>query len=72
MELKLHDVLDYDTHEVFVGELIQTHVDENVLTEGKIDLSKVNPIFFDLSSLEYWSLGPSVGKCWSVGKSLKA
>ena len=62
---------DYNTHDVFVGELVETHVDEQVLTDGKIDLSKAHPILFDLSSRQYWRLGPAVGKCWSVGKSLK-
>ena len=71
MELKLHDVLDFSTHEIFIGELVQTYVDDDVLTEGKIDIGKLRPLLFDMTSVKYWSLGPSVGKCWNVGKSLK-
>lgn len=71
MELKLHDVLDFSTHDIFIGELFQTYADDNVLTEGKIDIEKLRPLLFDMTSVKYWSLGPSVGKCWNVGKSLK-
>ena len=72
MELKLHDVLDYDTHDIFVGQLVQTYAKEEVLAEGKIDIAKVRPLIFDMSSIKYWSLGPSIGKCWNAGKALKS
>ena len=27
--------------------------------------------YLGMSSLKYWRLGPAVGDCWNVGKSLK-
>ncbi len=71
MELKLHDLLDYPTHDIFIGELVQTYADDSVMTGGKIDVSKVKPLLFDMSSVKYWRLGPPLGNCWNVGKSLK-
>ena len=71
MELTLHDVLDFSTHDIFVGELVQTYADESVLTGQKIDIGKLRPLLFDMASIQYWRLGPAVGKCWNVGKSLK-
>jgi flavin reductase (DIM6/NTAB) family NADH-FMN oxidoreductase RutF len=71
MELRLHDVLDYSTHEIFVGELVQTHADGSVLSGEKIDVTKLKPLLFDMASIRYYRLGPAVGKCWNVGKSLK-
>jgi len=71
MELRLHDVLDFATHDIFVGELVQTYADESVLTNGKIDVAKLKPLLFDMASVKYWSLGPSIGDCWNIGKSLK-
>jgi len=72
MELKLHDVLDFDTHDIFIGRLVQTHADDSVLKAGKIDIAKLRPLLFDMASVQYWRLGPPVGKCWNVGKTLKA
>ncbi len=71
MELKLHDMLDYKTHDIFVGELVQTYADDNVMKDGKIDITKLRPLLFDMSSIQYFSLGNPVGKCWNVGKALK-
>jgi flavin reductase (DIM6/NTAB) family NADH-FMN oxidoreductase RutF len=71
MELKLHDVLDFPTHDIFIGELVQTYADERVLSDGHVDVAKLRPLLFDMAGKKYWSLGPSVGNCWSAGKALK-
>jgi flavin reductase (DIM6/NTAB) family NADH-FMN oxidoreductase RutF len=71
MELRLHDVLDFDTHDIFIGELVQTYADDKVLTNGKIDVSKLRPLLFDMASVKYWRLGEAIGNCWNVGKTLK-
>ena len=42
-----------------------------VMKDGKIDISKLRPLLFDMSSIQYFSLGQPVGKCWNVGKALK-
>lgn len=70
MELRLHQVLDYTTHDIMIGELVETYADEAVLSGGKIDIAKVRPLLFDMASKKYWSLGPAVGDCWSAGKVL--
>ncbi|MGD9010096.1 MAG: flavin reductase family protein [Desulfobacteraceae bacterium] len=71
MELRLHDVLDFDTHDIFIGELVQTYADDKVLTNGKIDVAKLRPLLFDMASVKYWRLGEAIGNCWNVGKTLK-
>ena len=71
MELKLHDVYDFPTHDIFIGELVQTYADEAVMTDGKVDITRVLPLLFDMASVKYYRLGPSVGNCWNVGKALK-
>jgi flavin reductase (DIM6/NTAB) family NADH-FMN oxidoreductase RutF len=71
MECRLDRVVDYPSHDVFIGEIVQTHVDEAVLTDGAVDISKVKPLLFDMNSAKYWSLGGEIANCWSVGKELK-
>lgn len=72
MECRLERVVDFETHDVFVGEIVATHADEAVLrADGKIDLAEVRPVLFDMNSVSYWSLGAPIGSCWSVGKGLK-
>jgi len=71
MEMKLHDTLDFTTHDIFLGELVQTYADDTVLADGNIDIAKLKPLLFDMASKKYWTLGKSVGNCWNAGKALK-
>ncbi len=70
MEVRLLQALDFTSHELFVGEIVQTHCDEGVLTDGKVDFGKVKPMLFDMPSSRYWRLGASFARCWDAGKSL--
>lgn len=71
MECRLHDTYRLKTHDVFIGEIVATYVDDAVITDGNVDLSKVQPLLFDMSSRKYWSLGQAIGNCWSVGRQYK-
>ncbi len=71
MECRLDRTIDFETHDVFIGEIVKTYASENVLTKGKIDISKVNPLLFDMNSVKYWSLGEAVTGAWNVGKQMK-
>lgn len=72
MECRLFRVVDFETHDVFIGEIRATHAEEGVLdAEGKIDIARVRPLLFDMASIKYWSLGAEVAPCWCVGKQLK-
>lgn len=53
-----------------VGEIVNVTADESVLTDGKIDWSKVRPIVFDGVSAGYWVVGERVGNAFSDGKKL--
>jgi len=71
MECRLEQTVETPTHDVFVGEVVETYVDEGLLEEGKLDISRLKPLLFDMTSRKYFSLGPEVAKCWSVGNELK-
>ena len=71
MECRLERIVDFPSHDVFVGEVVQTHVDEWALSGGKLDISQIKPLLFDMSSKKYWALGDPLADCWSVGKEIK-
>ena len=71
MECRLYQVMDFPTHEVFVGEIVASYCDDGAMTDDKIDLKKVKPMLFDMHSKEYWRLGEAFAKCWNIGKQLK-
>ncbi len=71
IECRLFQTLDMSTHLIFIGEIVASHCDEEVMTDDVIDLEKVRPMLFDMMRKQYWKLGPPFAKCWSVGKELK-
>jgi flavin reductase (DIM6/NTAB) family NADH-FMN oxidoreductase RutF len=71
MECRLYDVVDFPSHDLFIGEIIETHADPAVLTEGAVDLTKLKPLLFDMATRSYIGAGPHVARAWNVGKQLK-
>jgi flavin reductase (DIM6/NTAB) family NADH-FMN oxidoreductase RutF len=71
MECRLIQIVDFPKHDVFVGEVVETWADEEVLTAGKMDLAKVQPLLFDMPSHGYWKLGERFAGAWQVGKELE-
>lgn len=72
MECRLVQVITLGHHEIFIGEVAETFVDESCLTDGKPDLKKIDPLLFDFMKIDYWSLGQRVGLPWREGKTYKA
>jgi flavin reductase (DIM6/NTAB) family NADH-FMN oxidoreductase RutF len=70
MECELVKTVDFPRHDVFVGRIAETYCDESVITEGVVDVSKVQPILFVMNDSSYWSIGSKIGKAWSVGEKL--
>jgi flavin reductase (DIM6/NTAB) family NADH-FMN oxidoreductase RutF len=53
---------------VLVGEVVNMSAHESILTDGKVDLEKLQPIVFDAASMTYRSIGGVVGQAWGSGK----
>ena len=53
------------------GNIVNTSVDESVLTRGKVDVLKLRPLTFDIDCANYVALGPIAGKAFKEGRDLK-
>ena len=53
---------------MLIGEVVNQSADESILTDGKVDLTKLKPIVFDAAGMCYRALGDSVGQAWGSGK----
>lgn len=71
MECSLERIVDFPNHDVFIGAVRGTFAEESVLTGGKVDVSKIKPLLFDMPLKKYWALGDAVADCWNIGKKLK-
>lgn len=69
LECKL---VSYDENSGYmVADIVNVCADESVLTDGKIDPSKLNPITYDPVNHTYIKLAEVVGHAFQDGKSLK-
>lgn len=71
MEVELLQALQFGDYDFFVGKIVETHCDEDVLSDGRVDFAKVRPMLFDMPTSQYWRLGAPFAKCWEIGRSLK-
>ena len=55
---------------ILKGEIVNVSVDEEAMTDGKVDVAKVAPICFDPFNHAYHVLGDKVGDAWGSGKEL--
>ncbi len=69
MECELESYEDKHCH--CFGNIVNTTVDENVLTDGKIDPAKLKAIAFDIANGQYLKVSEPCAKAFSVGKALK-
>ena len=65
---KVIHTLDLDSHVLFVGEIMETYVNEDCLSDGKPDTAKIDPLIYSTGSQQYHRLGEAVGKAFSIGK----
>ena len=56
---------------MLTGKIIAQQADESILTDGKIDLSKLQPIMYDASFHVYRVIGEVVGNAFKDGLKIK-
>lgn len=60
IECKVKDILNYGSHDIFVGEIVAIHYNEEVITEnGTPDVEKIRPYGYSFG--EYRSMGEKLG-----------
>lgn len=66
------ELIDYDEQTcILKGKIVNVSADEKVLTDGKIDPQKLQPICFDPVNNAYLVLGEKVGRAFFDGLSLR-
>lgn len=72
IECRVIHIYDIGIHTQFIGEIVDIKADEAVLNEkGQIDALKVDPIVFGPGSRIYFGLGESLGRAFSIGKTVE-
>jgi flavin reductase (DIM6/NTAB) family NADH-FMN oxidoreductase RutF len=71
LECKLIQTIDLPKNEMFLGEVVEVYVNEEVMTDNIPDILKIKPILFSLPDNGYWGVGVKLGKAWDIGRNIK-
>lgn len=69
-ECKLIQEVSLADHELVIGEVINTYIEEDCLTNQHPDTQKIKPFVFTMPENHYWANGKILGKAWNIGKNL--
>lgn len=68
LECKAIHYLDLGSHTLVVGEIIETYITQECLTDGKPDPVKIDPLIYITSTMKYHRLGEVVALAFEIGK----
>ena len=71
LEVRLTQVVEIPTDDFYIGEIVAAWADPAILTDGKPDVDKYQPLLLTGPDNHYRTLGPVVADAWSVGKRRK-
>ncbi|MDR1309663.1 MAG: flavin reductase family protein [Deltaproteobacteria bacterium] len=66
-ECALEKTLELGSHTLFVGRILDVKANDGVLSDGQLDMGKVDPLVFSPEG-EYFQIGSFVARAFSVGK----
>ena len=68
LECRVAEITDGPGGVRIIGEVVNMSAEERILTGGKVDLDKLQPVVFDASANVYRAVGEAVGHAWQEGK----
>lgn len=71
MSFTLYDTVKLPFDYLYIGEPKEVFTEEKYMTDGMLDVRKVNPFTLTMPDKNYWSVGENVGSAWSIGKHFK-
>ncbi len=72
LECKVEHIIDLGSHSLVIGSIIETHVNENCITDGNPDMDKVKPILYSRGTKPlYYGYGQAIADAFIVGQEIK-
>lgn len=73
MECSVAHVLELGSHTLFIGQIVESHISEDCMTYGKLDIDKLQPLAVAGQPPDghYYTLGDVIAKVYRAGLDLK-
>ncbi len=66
----LVETVSLPSNDLFIGEIAEAYADEDAMTDGSLDITKVCPFTLTMPDNTYWKVGDEAGKAWEAGRKL--
>jgi len=70
LECTASQLVELPTHSLIIADIVQSHVSESCMVEGKLDLAKLDPMAYLLPARKYARVGETVADAFSAGMTL--
>ena len=70
-ECRLRQVVEFEGTDLVIGEVVELHVDEDCLVDGKPDARRIDPLLYVMLGGPYHSMGDKVADAFKVGKDFR-
>ena len=68
---RLIQTVDLPSSNLFLGEVKETFIDADCLSDGKPDIKKMKPFVLTMPDNNYWQVGDQIGRAWEDGRSYR-
>ena len=68
LECELVDIVDLNNNNsIYIGKVVESYTEKKYLKKGRLNLKRLNPILFSISSNSYYNVGRRIGWAWKAG-----
>ena len=72
IECRVEQTLDLGMHQLIIGRVEETHISDDCITDGQLDVRKIDPIIFAPGAdSHYYAFGEDIGKAFRIGLELE-
>lgn len=71
LECRVSQVLNLGSHALVIGEILETYVSEDCLTDGRPDVAKIRPFIYSEEPAQYLGFGEVLAPAFEAGRKLK-
>ncbi|MBW2083439.1 MAG: flavin reductase [Deltaproteobacteria bacterium] len=71
LECRVMQIVGVGSHELVIGKIVESYVNEDCITDGIPDPMRIDPLIYSPKTQTYHKLGESVAKAFHIGKIAK-
>lgn len=70
-ECRLQQIVEFAGTDLIVGEIVETYVNEELVSEGKVNAEQMDPLLYFTNGSIYHRLGAQEAKAFKIGKEYR-